>query len=68
MVSRLFDMLRGASTATDPVCGMQVNKKRPPGGTHVYEGTTYYFCGTGCRLDFQEDPQGYLSGEKKGHM
>ncbi len=68
MVSRLFEMLRGSSAATDPVCGMQVNKKSPPGGTHVYEGTTYYFCGTGCRLDFQEDPKGYLSGEKKGHM
>ncbi len=68
MVSRLFDFVRRSSTATDPVCGMDVDTKNPPGGSHEHEGTTYYFCGTGCRLEFQEDAAGYLSGEKKMGM
>ncbi|MSQ22481.1 MAG: YHS domain-containing protein [Dehalococcoidia bacterium] len=45
---------------------MQVNVKNPPGGTHEYNGQTYYFCGPGCRVAFSKDPQAYLSGEK--HM
>ncbi len=68
MVSRLFGFMRGSSTAKDPVCGMDVDTKSPGGGSHEHEGTTYYFCGTGCRLEFQEDAQGYLSGEKKMEM
>jgi Cu+-exporting ATPase len=68
MVSKLLDMFRGSSTAVDPVCGMDVDKNNPGGGTHNHEGTTYYFCGTGCRLEFQEDAAGYLSGEKKMEM
>ena len=40
----------------------------PPGGTVEYRGTTYYFCGPGCRMDFQEDQEGYLSGRKKEAM
>ncbi|MEE8422388.1 MAG: YHS domain-containing protein [Dehalococcoidia bacterium] len=68
MVSKLLDIFRGSSTATDPVCGMDVDTKNPPGGTHDHEGTTYYFCSTGCRLEFTEDAAGYLSGEKKMEM
>jgi YHS domain-containing protein len=26
----------------------------------MHEGTTYYFCGRGCKLDFGEDPGRYL--------
>jgi YHS domain-containing protein len=42
-------------TATDPVCGMQVLIE---GAQHVavHEGVTYYFCGRGCRLEFEDDP------------
>jgi Cu+-exporting ATPase len=69
MVGKLLDMFRGSeTTATDPVCGMQVNTKDAPGGTFEYQGTTYYFCSRGCRLDFEEDPEGYLSGRKKMEM
>ena len=68
MVNWLMGLQRRSSTATDPVCGMDVDTKAPPGGSYEHEGTTYYFCGTGCRLEFQEDPQGYLSGEKKMEM
>lgn len=68
MVGRLIDLVTGGGKATDPVCGMQVDTKNPGGGSYEYEGTTYYFCGKGCRLEFEEDPQGYLSGEKKIEM
>ena len=45
--------------AIDPVCGMEV---RIEGAEHSleYKGTTYYFCGRGCRLDFQDDPERIL--------
>ena len=68
MVTRLLDALRGRHSAIDPVCQMEVARRDPPGGTAVHEGTAYYFCGTGCRLNFEEDPQGYLSGEKRKEM
>jgi YHS domain-containing protein len=68
MVMKLLDAIRGRRTAIDPVCGMTVDRRNPPGGTAEHEGTTYYFCGPGCRLSFEEDPVGYLSGEKREEM
>lgn len=69
MVGKLLELVGlGSSKATDPVCGMQVDTKHPPGGSYKYQGTTYYFCGRGCRLEFEEDPDGYLSGRKKMEM
>lgn len=46
--------------ALDPVCGMTVVID---GAQHVseYQGTTYYFCGKGCRLEFEDDPERILS-------
>ncbi|MBM3140580.1 MAG: YHS domain-containing protein [Chloroflexi bacterium] len=67
MASWIANMM-GRGTATDPVCGMHVSKKNPRGGTHEHEGKTYYFCGPGCRAEFQEDPQGYRSGRKRMEM
>lgn len=48
---------------TDPVCGMQVDPSQAEakGLTTDYLGQTYYFCGRGCLLDFQEDPEPYLA-------
>ena len=43
----------------DPVCGMEVETTIAQ-NTLEYEGTVYYFCGKGCRLEFEEDPQHYL--------
>ena len=68
MVMKLLDRLRGRSTAIDPVCHMEVDTKNPPGGTLEHDGETYYFCGPGCRLNFEEDPAGYVSGEKHEKM
>jgi len=66
MLANLFS--RRGPTAIDPVCGMEVDMNNPNGGTADHEGTTYYFCGKGCRLEFEEDAVGYLSGEKKMEM
>ena len=63
-----LDAIFAGGTATDPVCGMQVDTSNPPGGTFTHEGTAYYFCGPGCNQEFQKDPAAYLSGEKKMEM
>jgi P-type Cu+ transporter len=43
----------------DPVCGMDVDTETSELSVE-YEGKTYWFCGRGCMLDFQEDPERYL--------
>jgi YHS domain-containing protein len=45
--------------AIDPVCGMEVDTETATLSSE-YEGTVYYFCGKGCKLDFDEDPEKYL--------
>ncbi|HSH22338.1 MAG TPA: YHS domain-containing protein [Candidatus Caenarcaniphilales bacterium] len=45
--------------ATDPVCGMDVDIERAQ-HTAEYQGTSYYFCSRGCKLDFEEDPERFL--------
>lgn len=68
----ILDTIRGVfggrRTAVDPACGMTVDRRSPPGGTAVHEGRTYHFCARGCRLSFEEDPAGYLSGDKREEM
>jgi P-type Cu+ transporter len=53
--------------AIDPVCGMQVVME---GAQHTseHEGTTYFFCAKGCRLDFEEDPQRILASDYEPTM
>jgi YHS domain-containing protein len=53
--------------AVDPVCGMTVVKAKAA-ATYEYKGTTYYFCGTGCKDAFAKDPEKYIkksAGEKE---
>ncbi len=45
--------------AIDPVCGMEVQTETAT-LTSAYEGTVYYFCGKGCKLDFDDEPEKYL--------
>ena len=47
------------ATATDPVCGMQVDPDSCAGSA-THDGETYYFCGKGCLNKFREDPDRYL--------
>jgi YHS domain-containing protein len=48
--------------AIDPVCGMTVepDEARAKGLQSTYNATDYFFCGKGCKLDFDEDPERYL--------
>ncbi len=48
--------------ALDPVCGMtvDVDTARASGLTSEHAGQTFYFCGRGCKLDFEDDPDKYL--------
>jgi Cu+-exporting ATPase len=58
------DIAPGAETATDPVCGMQVEIKE---GTpsRDYGGETFHFCSAGCQEKFDADPYFYASGNAK---
>lgn len=53
----------GHGTVNDPVCGMTVDlaAARLAGLTFVHDGTEHGFCGRGCRLDFEEDPERFLA-------
>ncbi|WOF72812.1 heavy metal translocating P-type ATPase [Parvibaculaceae bacterium PLY_AMNH_Bact1] len=51
-----------ATTAVDPVCGMEVRCENAR-HTHEHAGQDYFFCGASCREKFAGDPDGYLSGE-----
>ena len=52
----LFGSSDDDGTDVDPVCGMDVLKSNPPGGASRHEGTTYIFCGYGCKDQFDADP------------
>ena len=47
--------------AIDPICKMKVNPAAPKGGSHTWQGTTYYFCNPKCREKFAADPERYLA-------
>ena len=51
-----------AASAIDPVCGMTVepDAARARGLHSAFEGRDFYFCGKGCKLEFDDDPQKYL--------
>jgi YHS domain-containing protein len=53
----------------DPVCGMEVDPKTATWKS-TYQGKTYYFCSSGCKEDFDKDPQRYVNkkGHNEGHM
>ncbi len=46
--------------ATDPVCGMKVDRAT---SKYPFEhgGTTYHFCGAGCRRKFEAEPAKFLA-------
>jgi YHS domain-containing protein len=45
--------------AIDPVCGMEVVMETAT-LTSEHEGVVYYFCGKGCKLDFDDEPEKFL--------
>ncbi len=58
---RIMEPRRETAMAKDPVCGMDVDEKRPPGGKSTYKGKTYFFCAPGCKHSFDKDPEKYLA-------
>ena len=40
--------------ARDPICGMKVDEKKAA-GTSTQAGTTYYFCSTNCKTQFDKN-------------
>ena len=50
----------------DPVCGMDVSKPSDE-RKFEYEGTTYFFCSTGCLQKFKNDPKKYFVKTEKPH-
>ena len=46
--------------ATDPVCGMRVDRHagKP---TSIHEAHTHYFCGEGCKARFDAEPERYVA-------
>ncbi len=47
--------------AKDPICGMDVDPAKAA-GTSEHEGEVFYFCSTGCKETFDEDPHRYAHG------
>ena len=39
--------------AIDPICKMEVDEKTAK-WTSQYKGKTYYFCGSGCKAEFDK--------------
>ncbi|MEW6402471.1 MAG: YHS domain-containing protein [Chloroflexota bacterium] len=52
--------------AKDPVCGMDVDPKTAAGKSD-YQGTTYYFCSSGCKKAFDKEPQKYVGKAEDSH-
>lgn len=49
-------------SAVDPVCGMTVDIQaaEAKGLQSTLDGRDYYFCGRGCKLEFDDDPKRYI--------
>lgn len=43
----------------DSVCGMKVSPRHAV-FTHEYKRTTYYFCASGCKKTFKQNPRKYV--------
>ena len=50
---------------TDPVCGMNVDDQTTREQS-TYEGKAYYFCCSGCKSKFDQNPQQYASQKAAG--
>jgi YHS domain-containing protein len=65
-----MDELQMRPMAKDPVCGMDVNPEIASAQalTAEHDGTTYYFCGRGCKLDFVDEPSKYFEADYRPSM
>jgi uncharacterized membrane protein YraQ (UPF0718 family)/YHS domain-containing protein len=56
-----------AKLATDPVCGMTVDPATAAGRS-TFDGGTYFFCSSGCKETFDQDPGRYAGAVGGGHV
>jgi Cu+-exporting ATPase len=47
----------------DVVCGMMVDTETTELRSH-FKGQTYYFCGPGCKREFDQDPEKFVEAEE----
>ncbi|HLK19628.1 MAG TPA: heavy metal translocating P-type ATPase [Bryobacteraceae bacterium] len=55
----MFPIVQNRAGALDPVCGMRVDPDHAAGQSS-YQGQTYYFCSTGCKTKFENNPERFL--------
>jgi YHS domain-containing protein len=67
MIHRAINAEESMADVKDPVCGMMIDASKAE-GTSTWQGTTYYFCSKECKRLFDQDPQGYVTGEKQRAM
>ncbi len=69
-MNQLSHLEPGSSATVDPVCGMVVDPNVARArDLHVeHDGRDFYFCGRGCKLDFDEDPEHYLGPDYRPSM
>jgi YHS domain-containing protein len=54
----------------DPVCGMEIKDISNAEKTE-YEGKTYYFCTTLCKIQFEQEPEKFVTkddGDENNHL
>jgi YHS domain-containing protein len=54
------DSKQEPAMATDPVCGMEIERSRAAAFAER-SGTIYYFCSAECKQRFVDQPERYLS-------
>jgi Cu+-exporting ATPase len=54
------------NTVKDPVCGMDIEPATAAGKSE-YNGQTYYFCSSGCKQSFDQDPARYAGNGQHEH-
>jgi Cu+-exporting ATPase len=53
-------------TFKDPVCGMEVTYENAQARSE-YDGRTYYFCSLGCKEEFDQNPEAYITQDESTH-
>ncbi len=48
----------------DVVCGMEIDEKTAKAKSE-YKGKIYYFCGPMCKLEFDDNPEKYVTAATK---
>jgi YHS domain-containing protein len=52
-------MTQEVTMAIDPVCKMEVDEATAPAKSE-HKGKTYYFCATGCKVEFDRSPEKFV--------